>query len=197
MFAQQLEAGALLEQISIVFPGQQLSLRLGSDVVQLLVLEDGFCPEAKGIGRNECLRLVSDTEVIVTPNPRVSHDTGMSYEPSKPLKVLPSYADYTAGMKQVEKMFENGTCLVDNLLPCPPMFTAWMHPKTLSSINGWDNNCSSDPNCSLYSFSPSSTHVEIRRCHRNRFLESVQGYSAIVKLYSSEIIPLGCIGKYQ
>jgi len=105
VFAQQLEAGTLLEQVSIVSPGQQISLKLGNDHVQLLVLKDRFCPKEEGVGDDHCLRLVADTEVIVTPRPRPSTniDADNSYDPSGPIRVLPSYADYTPAMKQLKK----------------------------------------------------------------------------------------------
>lgn len=197
VFAQQLEAGTLLEQVSIVSPGQQISLKLGNDHVQLLVLKDRFCPKEEGMGDDHCLRLVADTEVIVTPRPRPSTnvDADNSYDPSGPIRVLPSYADYTPAMKQLKKLFENQTCLIEDLLPCPPVFTAWMHPETLSTIQGWDSVSSSDPNCSIHSFSPSSAHVEIRQCYRNKLLELKERPSTVIELLSSEIIPFGCIGK--
>lgn len=199
VFAQQLEEGALLKQVSIVFPGQELALKLGNDLVRLRVLEDGFCHGGKAeTCKDSCLRLVADTEVIVTPRPRVSNDADKDvvYEQSVPIRVLPNYADFSPAMKQLQKLFENGTCL-DNLLPCPPVFTALMHPDSLGSIQGWDSTCFSDPNSTLDSFSPSSAHVEIRRCPRNTVMDSRQSYSAVVELTSSEMIPLGCIGEFQ
>jgi hypothetical protein len=199
VFAQQLEEGALLKQVSIVSPRQEFSLKLGNDLVGIRVLEDGFCHDGKAeTCKDSCLRLVDDTEVVVTPRPRASNgaDKDVVYEESGPIRVLPNHADFSPAMKQLYKLFESGSCL-DDLLPCPPMFTALMHPDSLSSVQGWDSTCANDPNSTLDSFSPSSAHVEIQKCPRNMVMDSRQSHTAVVEITSSKMIPLGCIGEFN
>jgi len=198
IYAQELEAGMLLNQVSIVYPGQSFPLTLGRDIVNVCVLKDGFCSvrvvgSMHGSEDDVCLRLVADTEVIVTPKPRAKDpvDDATSYPPSTSIRIVPGEADFSTDMKRLRRLFHDNTCLT-NLIPCPPPFTAWMHPNTLSkSVPGWDDVSFSDPDTSLYSFTPSSAHVLLRKSRRNG---TKDGVMSVVELVSSEIVPIDCAG---
>jgi len=87
-FSQFLEDGGILKHVNVVFPNQILEIRLPSkDVVRLKVLEKGFLPNNKEC----CLRLVSNTEVIISPLKRKEN----FYE-SPTLRVTPVYSDIPA-----------------------------------------------------------------------------------------------------
>ena len=131
IYAQELEEGIVLGQISVVYPGQIFSLSLGTDTVPVRVLDDGFYANANansnannegsssGNERREhcsCLRLVKDTEVIVAPKARsrgqtatASSDDDMmeTFLPSTPMKVLPHEMDFSADMKHLHNLTED------------------------------------------------------------------------------------------
>ena len=105
VYAQELEDGIVLSQISVVYPGQIFSLALGTDTVHVRVLDDGFTAE-KSFDQSVdmCLRLVSDTEVVVKPKSRkIDADDQASFPPSSPIKILPAEADFSTDMKKLHR----------------------------------------------------------------------------------------------
>jgi hypothetical protein len=70
MNAEDIEAGALLNQISIVYPGQKLNITVNNISFNIQILKLGFISQNARDEEDECLRLVASTEIIVTPKPR-------------------------------------------------------------------------------------------------------------------------------
>jgi hypothetical protein len=74
--SQELELGGLLQQVSVVFANQRLSLQLERDSVEVVVKEtftmeeSSIWPTTRECEAPPCVLLVQDTEVIVEPKPR-------------------------------------------------------------------------------------------------------------------------------
>mmetsp|Transcript_94 Transcript_94/g.140 ORF Transcript_94/g.140 Transcript_94/m.140 type:complete len:1060 (-) Transcript_94:72-3251(-) len=104
--AQALEQGGLLQQVSVVYHHQSVSLRLPGKtqpVVQLVVREISTTTETPWPSLEDEENamfglLVSDTEVIISPRPRPRQKTS---EWSPPLRLLPCDADWTDEMRHL------------------------------------------------------------------------------------------------
>jgi len=167
IYSQELEAGELLNQISVVYPHQIISFKLGTDIVYVRVLEEGFLSFSDKSNVNEsskingahgddyllskdnktkptvhcCLRLLAKTEVIVTPKVRVLSSGKNDKCPTPgPFRLVPTEADFSIDMKNFLDIFDFESNV---LIPCPPQFTGWVHPDTLSNIIGRDDQDSS------------------------------------------------------
>ena len=103
--AQLLEDGALLRQVSVLFPGQILPLWVGrKDLAWVRVLSDSFqqpvsawpttAKFASEFQSESCFRLVQDTRLVVAPKARPK--THSSH--SSPLRVFPTIEDYSVTM---------------------------------------------------------------------------------------------------
>lgn len=191
VYAGQLEAGLLLSQVSIVYPNQTLSLKLGTDIVHLRVLEKGFSLN--------CLHLVADSEVIIAPKPRESMkatEVGdkIQYSISPPLRLLPSEAEFSIDMKTVLEAFNDYGSSVSKLLPCPPLLTGFMHPLTLSKqIDGWNEmclECDEDPNSKFVHVSLWKSH-SVAAFHKRNCPNSC----AFARIEQNTSIPLDCVGE--
>lgn len=191
MYAGQLEAGLLLSQVSIVYPTQTLSLQLGTDIVHLRVLENGFSMN--------CLHLVAESEVIIAPKPRetkkaadIGDETQFSISP--PLRLLPSDAEFSTNMKAVLEVFNDCGSSVSKLLPCPPLLTGFMHPLTLSKrIDGWNEmclECDKDPNSKFVYVSLWKSHT-VGAFHERDSPRSC----AFARIEPNKNIPLDCVGE--
>lgn len=188
IFAETLEAGSLLGQISIVYPGQRFSLRLGNDGAKVAVKSFGVGSMKEEVPRSlpSCLRLVSDTEVIIIPKPR-GEIVCKEYAPSQPFRVIPNESDFSSDMKKLKRL-RQVVDVFDDFIPCPPFFTAWIHPDTLVDVQGWnqvhDENEHGTP----------SVFVELRRKDRQSLvIEEEKEGSTVVQLAPSNIVPMGCI----
>lgn len=207
IYAQDLEAGKLLNQVTVVHWKQVVGLRVGMDLVRLKVLREGFQSaklrdqsDVHEIEINPCLRLVSDTEVIIVPKPRSKRE---HFQQSKPLRLLPTETDYSLEMKDLFESQSNHSSRASTLIPCPPSFCASIHPETLSSLPGWSNFHNTELNDSISSSSYEHTVALIRKKPQSIFYDILGSDSkhlddtvAVTKLLSSEIIPKGCIGEY-
>lgn len=92
IYAAKLEGGTFLNQVSIVYPRSKLAFKLGMDYVRFLVHENGF-------DSNPCLRLVADTEIIVSPKPRQNdEERKSSYPKSNPMRIIPGDGDFSEDM---------------------------------------------------------------------------------------------------
>lgn len=153
VFADKLEAGLLLSQISIVYPNQIVPLFVGSDIAYLRVLETSSFTskdeedDNKRLVDHKCLRLIAESEVIISPKPRKSKNkeiinSAKSYTPSTPLRVQPTEEDYSVDMKRLFDHFNNHDNHASSsmtMIPCPPLFHVWVNPITLSQrLNGWN-----------------------------------------------------------
>ena len=116
VYAEFLEEGGLLQQVSIVYPNQILSLRVDSEIVNVQVHAD--CP----------CRLLADTEVHIRPKPRTS---GCKQSPL--LRVVPAWEDFTPAMQKLATQTD-GNYTPIHVTPC----TVLVHPKTLEQC-GFDN----------------------------------------------------------
>lgn len=187
IFAETLEAGSLLGQISVVYPGQRFSLLLGSDRAQVVVKNFGVTTE-EDTRLPSCLRLISDTEVMIIPKPRME-TFRKDYAPSQPLRIIPNEADFSPSMKKLHRLLLKDD-VFDEFIPCPPFFTASIHFDSLTDIQGWDDV--HDKNEHTYP----SAFAELRQDNRNRFaVDKKEKDSALVQIVPSKIVPIGCIGE--
>jgi len=114
LYADFLESGSLLSQVSLVYPGQVISLLVGG--------------EGKDIARvrvqdSTCRRLVANTEIVIVPKPRAAPPS-----PSPPLRLVGTADDWSDAMKAL------GRVTLLNVSPGSMM----IHPKTLESqVPGW------------------------------------------------------------
>jgi hypothetical protein len=103
-----LEEGGLLQQVSIVYPNQILSLRVDSEMVRVQVNADAPC------------RLLADTEVHIRPKPRTS---GCKQSPL--LRVVPAWEDFIPAMQELAFQTDGYTPI--HVAPC----TVLVSPTTL------------------------------------------------------------------
>lgn len=117
VYAQVLEDGGLLQQVSIVYPQQVLLLKVAdSQMVQVRVYAVAPC------------RLLADTEVHVRPKPR-------KRKQSLSLCIVPSWDDYSPAMQRLA--LESDTeCKQIHVSPC----TALVHPSTMEKC-GMEHEC--------------------------------------------------------
>jgi len=201
IYAVDLEAGILLNQVSIVYPLQILPLKLGRDMVYVRVLQDGF--SAFDGTSSQCLRLVSQSKVLISPKPRsqpdsVGNDTTTLYSPSAPVRICPTEGDFSKNMKELHHCLccsNRGSSTMSSFIPCPSLFSALMHPNTLSdNIKGWDEESEIDANTSLSSCSPSFAYATLTKVERSaKGNEQHKTSVVIVQLVSSKIVPTYCI----
>mmetsp|Transcript_13136 Transcript_13136/g.19887 ORF Transcript_13136/g.19887 Transcript_13136/m.19887 type:complete len:1198 (-) Transcript_13136:37-3630(-) len=208
IFAQELEAGLLLSQISVVYPDQLLPLVLGKskDIAHVRVLEKGFSlsddlSSYSGRNCNECLRLVSESRVIISPKPReqegkMSDGVSSSYSMSVPIRVHPTANDFSKDMIKLFDKVNLHTGSPASLIPCPPPLSAWMHPKTLSlKLEGWtEESMLVDESVNS---SPSFVYTMVHKSEQFS-LDSSKDFDrnksfAAVKVFSSETVPLNSI----
>lgn len=196
IFAQELESGLLLQQVSIVYPDQILPLYIGSDYVYLRVLEQGFGNNNEN-GKVECLRLVTSSQIIISPKPRNKTEKQLEYPVSIPLRIQPTVADFSMDMKKFFDAFQpvgsktpSCTKMSSMIIHSPPLLCVWVHPKTLQKLPGWKEiNSSNNGGCA---------NVLIKKCSNQEklFIKSKEKDSvAIANVSSNEEMPTDCIGK--
>jgi hypothetical protein len=113
LYADILENGDLLRQVSVIYPGQILELNVGiHDYVQVRV-----DPDLGG-----CRRLVADTQVSVIPKPR-----SQVMSSSQPLRLVGTSDDWSATMISLAHQLEIP------LLDVPPG-TVVINPATLAEV---------------------------------------------------------------
>jgi hypothetical protein len=128
--ADWLEQGGLLQQVSLVYPGQILTLCAGGrDVVRVRVVATNFGPKQSlwpgddddtGVSSTpKCLRLVADTQVIVAPKTKAGEQTGAAAK----LTVVPAINDYSESILELAGLL--GVSMTD-AAPC----CAVVHPAT-------------------------------------------------------------------
>jgi hypothetical protein len=130
MNAEDIEAGALLNQISIVYPGQKLNITVNNISFNIQILKLGFISQNARDEEDECLRLVASTEIIVTPKPRGWDNQARS----KTVRVLPHEGDYSDDMKQFHSILQDSDPSVPFLLPQSPPLSIIMHPSTIQEF---------------------------------------------------------------
>ena len=188
IFAQELEEGLLLSQVSIVYPDQVLPLRVGTDTVYLRVSQQGFSLK-NGLLEDECLRLVSESEVVISPKPRNCVDSAGSttYSLSVPLRVIPTEADFSTDMKRLYDDLNLHSNTSSTMEPCPQLLSICAHPKTLSlQLEGWDEVSEANRSVSDHSL---FAFALVKRSQMGK-----QSFTT-AKIVSSETMPPDCIGK--
>jgi hypothetical protein len=115
VYAELLEEGGLLQQVSVVYPNQVLSLRVGLEMVRVRVTAETPC------------RLVANTEVHICPKPRPS-----LFVESPLLRVVPSRDDFTTDMQELAVQTQGYSPIF--VSPC----TLVVHPATLEQC-GFQN----------------------------------------------------------
>jgi hypothetical protein len=135
--AEWLEQGGLLQQVSLVYPDQILTLCAGGrDVVRVRVASTNFGPKQSlwpgddddtGVSStSKCLRLVADTQVIVAPKTNAGGEqTGYTTK----LIVVPAISDYSESILELAGLL--GVSLTD-AEPCCVV----VHPATFSRALG-------------------------------------------------------------
>jgi hypothetical protein len=142
MNAEDLEAGALLNQVSIVYPGQTLVIKVNNVSLNIQILKERFTAQSCSRDKEfQCLRLVANTEIIVKPKPRgwENSERERKRPPSKAVRVLPHEGDLSDEMKRFHCVLKESDPFVPSLLPRPPPFTIIMHPSTLKDIVPYDS----------------------------------------------------------
>jgi hypothetical protein len=133
--SQELELGGLLQQVSVVFTNQRLSLQLKRDSVQVVVKEIFTTEESSSIWPTTthkeleappCVLLVQDTEVIVEPKPRPPSEQWST----PPLRLIPCREDWSDGMRNLARR-ANITSLV------VPPGCVLVNPTCWKSDNEW------------------------------------------------------------
>ena len=110
VYAQALEDGGLLQQVSVIYPQQVVLLKVAdSEMVQVRVHAEAPC------------RLLADTEVHVRPKPR-------KRKQSLSLCVIPSWDDYSPAMQRLA-LESDEECKQILVSPC----TVLVHPSTMES----------------------------------------------------------------
>lgn len=200
VFAQELESGLLLRQVTIVYPNQVVSLAVGSDLVHLRVLEKSFPSKDCNNTDEICLRLVAESEVIISPKPRTqprekfsgTSDEPTSYLPSIPIQVVPTEADFSMDMRKVFGQIHRHDNVSSLLIPCPPLLSVCIHPDTLTlRLDGWKDVDLQDHEC-VYAL------VEKSQVSRRNIFSQEQSnlhVVSIAKISTSEIVPLDSVGK--
>jgi hypothetical protein len=167
LYAGSLESGGLLNQVSIVYPGQVLSLSVGagSDCARVRVnytCLEGYC----------CQRLVADTEITVVPKARANPPT-----PSPPFRLVGTSDDFSPTMKTVAQL--EGVSLLS-----VPHGTMLIHPETVESqVPGWkDYDCQ---------------HAVVWRDVKKggKPVDEIVNNGTIVKIQVSELIGKDLVGK--
>jgi hypothetical protein len=109
VYAQVLEDGGLLQQVSVVYPQQILTLKVAdSEVVRVRVHADSPC------------RLMADTEVHIRPKPRKRVESVL-------LCVFPSWDDYSPAMQRLAVEEYDANYKQIRVSPC----TVLVHIRTL------------------------------------------------------------------
>ena len=204
--ANELEAGSLLGQVCVVYPCQTLPIRLGryGDIAWVKVLNDGFGdadnrelsshlgfdetyyneddePEGQLAPQRECLRLVADTEVIVSPKLRNGSATYDSRMPLCHLLVHPTLVDYSREMEELFHLSKFEKYAAAALTQCPPWFTVAVYPSTF-----YEQLLAKRGEMAL-----ESTMVCLQRT--DAAINSMG--AAIARIILNEDVPRGCIGE--
>lgn len=164
----------LLQQVTIVYPGQILPLQVGhGSIARVQVKLSGFqaaespWEDASLQERISCLCLKSDTTVIVSPMPRRS-----IREPL--LRLVPCMQEYNESMKRFAKY------LSVDVVHVPP-FSAAVHPEMLIKIPGYSEH--------LTEWNGMLQHDDEERKSRKE--------TAIARIIPSELVPENAIGKLR
>lgn len=109
--ADALEQGGLLQQVSVVYPGQLICIQMGRDVARVVVKDvnedtsaagDNVWPEdPQSLSQSthtRCVLLVQDTEVVIAPKTRPKKDDD-SVGP--PLRLCPCDLDFGTAMRDL------------------------------------------------------------------------------------------------
>lgn len=109
--AEALEQGGLLQQVSVVYPGQLISLQMGRDVARVVVkdvnedtsaADDNVWPaDPQSLSQSTktcCVLLMQDTEVVIAPKTRPRRNDD---EVGPPLRLCPCDLDFGAAMRDL------------------------------------------------------------------------------------------------
>ena len=190
--ATWLEGGGLLQQISLVYPNQVVPLQLsnGIDVARVRVLPGrsnferttAVWPGEDDSERCCCLRLLAETEIVVTPKPRKClADDAVS------LRSIPCRQDYTNNSAMLEL-----ADLLDKPLVSVAPNTVVLNPVTLARLQG------SSPSTVSTGSDGAGIIAEVRLDSISSSTDgsvSAHPQTAIVGVASSTAIPEDCIGK--
>eukprot|EP00980_Cylindrotheca_fusiformis_P029544 scaffold23505_cov119-Cylindrotheca_fusiformis.AAC.3 len=106
-YADSLEAGLLLKQISVVYSQQRLSLRIQNDRIEVLVkkivLERDGSGDPHQVAGNDssCALLVQDTEIIISPKQR-QQCKAVDWSASQ--RLIPCRDDWNEAMLQLHSL---------------------------------------------------------------------------------------------
>lgn len=200
--ANWLEGGGLLQQVCIIYPEQILTLTLGvSDFARVRVLECTFSQKndhcnnlwadvdksnpSKNVRLSavSCLRLVADTNVIVSPKKREVTKASTCYPR---LRLIPCQQDYcnTQNWNALKML----TPLSHNVISVLP-FSVVVHPNVASKIIGNLRHSEQHFICIVRANFKDKSNKNRRSGHE------VENPFAVVFLSTSIAIPVDCAGK--
>ena len=151
--ADAFENGLILDQVSVIYPGQVLSIKSPTHQNEIY-LRVGKIQTRSSIANSNtgsdygcnCARLVQNTELTIKPFLREGQ-TSQNYIQSRPLRLIPSMDDISDDMTKIaEEVFillDNFCTKEFNRMPYQrkdfitsnvPPFTALVHPDTINSI---------------------------------------------------------------
>lgn len=111
VYAEQLESGGLLQQVSVVHPNQMLTLHVGNEWVHVRVVHCEYAP----------CRLVANTQVHICPKPRARARRPVQML----LRVMPSWDDFSTDMQELAVRTKGYSPI--RISPC----TMFVHPTML------------------------------------------------------------------
>jgi Peroxisome biogenesis factor 1, N-terminal len=181
--AAWLEEGGLLQQVSLVYAGQVLELRLSNGTsARLGVMPRNFERHHRVIWPDDddaplpCLRLLADTRVIVAPKPRKKVCS---------LRLVPTREDYLDDPCVLELASRLNVGLVS-----VPQGTLVVHPDTLTKIRGFEAFESGTPVVALIQFAARETQSTVAS-------DEQQPDSVFAGVTTSVEIPEDRIGKIR
>ena len=174
--ADQLESGDFLQQISLVYPNQILPVQVGPGRTAMVrVLSSAHAVDDEILWPREqqveslppCVRLVAQTEVVVTDPPSV--------QTPNELRVVPCLEEYKEAVKQ---LWTENSCVTS--LPHP--YTVAIHPDAWSQTPGWSQD-------------DDEQFISVRFVKPNGH-ETETAPSSVAKLVLSTAVQDDCVGTY-
>ena len=176
-YADELESGELLQQISLVYPDQLVTLQVRGEVARVRVIPNHTWSETQLWPKQDqatnqqypCLRLVADTEVIIQPKLEKQRQKSKQL-----LWLAPCLADYNEAMQQLGESVGQTAKLI-SLNP----YSVAVHPMTLSQTQRWSDVDSRD---------------RLAVIERNATNEEPE--TAIALVISSDLVQEDSVGKF-
>jgi len=196
--AAWLERGGLLRQVSLVYPHQVVPLRLdnsnSNDVARVRVADwnanNSVWPEedeTNNSSSNNCLRLLAETEIVVTPKPR-SRKIGTAVT----LRTTPCRQDYSDAAMADLWAATTTTEQSSPLITVAPNAVA-LHPNTLAKLLDYSMTTNRGENERIIA----ELRLECSEQEATTITTTPQSPSAIVAVTSSDTVAEDYIGEFR